>query len=206
MCAGATTLPPPSTCWSRRHSGSIPRCGGSRLVCSRSGAGLRRSSAWLRQRGATLCRKHSQRLQVLRRVFDRLHGGRHRVRSQAADCAHHDQASRAPSSISVGNSYSASAGIVAVALPIVFGLVQISQVRAQSAPANPAQDIAGTWQGTLHAGKDLRTVVKISKADGGGYKAVFYSIDQGGDGIPVTKITLEGTTVKMSLTADWWHL
>jgi hypothetical protein len=44
-------------------------------------------------------------------------------------------------------------------------------------------------------------VVKISKADGGGYKAVFYSIDQGGDGLPVTKITLEGTTVKMSLTA-----
>lgn len=44
-------------------------------------------------------------------------------------------------------------------------------------------------------------MVKISKADGGGYKAVFYSIDQGGDGLPVTKITLEGTTVKMSLTA-----
>jgi uncharacterized protein (TIGR03435 family) len=92
------------------------------------------------------------------------------------------------------------AGIAAVALPIVFGLVQISQVRAQSAPANPARDIADTWQGTLHAGQDLRTVVKISKADGGGYKAVFYSIDQGGDALPVTKITIEGTTVKMSLT------
>jgi uncharacterized protein (TIGR03435 family) len=42
-------------------------------------------------------------------------------------------------------------------------------------------------------------VVKISKADDGGYKAVFYSIDQGGDGLPVSKITLEGATVKMSL-------
>jgi uncharacterized protein (TIGR03435 family) len=93
------------------------------------------------------------------------------------------------------------AGIAAVALPIVFGLVQISQVRAQSAPANPARDIADTWQGTLHAGQDLRTVVKISKADDGGFKAVFYSIDQGGDPLPVTKITLEGSTVKMSLTA-----
>ena len=73
-------------------------------------------------------------------------------------------------------------------------------VRAQAKAENPTQNIADTWQGTLHAGRDLRTVVKISKADDGGYKAVFYSIDQGGDGIPVTKITLEGTTVKMSLT------
>jgi uncharacterized protein (TIGR03435 family) len=52
----------------------------------------------------------------------------------------------------------------------------------------------------LHAGRDLRIVVKISKADGGGYKAVFYSIDQGGDGLPVTKMTVDGSTVKMTLT------
>jgi len=51
----------------------------------------------------------------------------------------------------------------------------------------------------LHAGRDLRTVVKISKADGGGYKAVFYSIDQGGDGLPVDNVTLDGATVKMTL-------
>jgi uncharacterized protein (TIGR03435 family) len=92
------------------------------------------------------------------------------------------------------------AGIAAVALPIVFGLVHIPQVRAQSAAENPVQDIADTWQGTLHAGRDLRIVYKISKADGGGYKALSYSIDQSGDPIPVTKITLEGRTVKMSLT------
>ena len=71
---------------------------------------------------------------------------------------------------------------------------------AQSAEST-AQNIADTWQGTLHAGRDLRIVFKISKADGGGYKAVSYSIDQGGDGIPVNKITLEGTTLKMTLTA-----
>ncbi len=44
-------------------------------------------------------------------------------------------------------------------------------------------------------------MVKISKADGGGYKAVFYSIDQGGNGLPVSKITVEGMTLKMTLTA-----
>ena len=93
------------------------------------------------------------------------------------------------------------AAIAAVTAPVLLGLVETAQARTQSAAENPRTDIADTWQGTLHAGKDLRTVVKISKEDGGGYKAVFYSIDQGGAPLPVTKITLEGTTVKMSLTA-----
>jgi uncharacterized protein (TIGR03435 family) len=90
--------------------------------------------------------------------------------------------------------------LLTVAATAVFGPGHITKVHAQATAQNPAQGIADTWQGTLHAGHDLRTVVKISKADDGGYKAVFYSIDQGGDGFPVTKITLDGTTVKMTLT------
>jgi len=50
-------------------------------------------------------------------------------------------------------------------------------------------------------GRVRSTPDKISKADDGGYKATFYSIDQGGAVIPVTKITLDGTTVKMALVA-----
>jgi bla regulator protein blaR1 len=92
------------------------------------------------------------------------------------------------------------AAVAAIAAPVFFGLVHITPVQAQSTADNPATNLSDTWQGTLHAGQDLRTVVKISKADGG-YKAVFYSLDQGGAPLPVTKITLEGTTVKMSLTA-----
>jgi uncharacterized protein (TIGR03435 family) len=92
------------------------------------------------------------------------------------------------------------AGWLTVAAVALFGLVDAAQSRAQSPTENKAQSIADTWQGTLHAGQDLRTVVKITKADDGGYKAVFYSIDQGGDGLPVTKITLDGSTVKMTLT------
>jgi uncharacterized protein (TIGR03435 family) len=92
------------------------------------------------------------------------------------------------------------AGWLAVAAVALFGLVDAAQSRAQIATDNKPPSIADTWQGTLHAGKDLRTVVKISKADDGGYKAVFYSIDQGGDGLPVTKITVDGSTVKMTLT------
>jgi uncharacterized protein (TIGR03435 family) len=72
---------------------------------------------------------------------------------------------------------------------------------ARSAATLYAQDkdITGTWQGTLHAGRDLRTVLKISKADGGGLKGVFYSIDQGGQGIPVSSISLQGNTVKFAI-------
>jgi len=93
------------------------------------------------------------------------------------------------------------AGVVAMAMPIALGLVNVNLLHAQSAPDNAAQSIADTWQGTLHAGRDLRIVAKISKADDGGYKTAFYSIDQGGDPVPVTKTTLDGATVKMAVTA-----
>ena len=53
-------------------------------------------------------------------------------------------------------------------------------------------DISGNWQGTLQAGKGLRTVLKISKADNGGWKGVMYSIDQGGQPIGLTSLTMEG--------------
>jgi uncharacterized protein (TIGR03435 family) len=61
-------------------------------------------------------------------------------------------------------------------------------------------DITGTWQGTLHAGQDLRIVIKVSKADTGGLKAAMYSIDQGGQSIPGS-VTVQGTTVKFAVTA-----
>jgi uncharacterized protein (TIGR03435 family) len=93
------------------------------------------------------------------------------------------------------------AGTVALAALPVFGLLPASQGSAQAAAENQAQGIVGTWQGTLHAGRDLRIVVKISKADGGGYKADFYSIDQGGAPISANKLTLDGTAVNISVTA-----
>jgi uncharacterized protein (TIGR03435 family) len=63
-----------------------------------------------------------------------------------------------------------------------------------------APDISGTWQGTLQVDKGLRTMLKISKADDGGWKAVMYSIDQGGGPIGVTSMTVDklnfGFTIK----------
>jgi uncharacterized protein (TIGR03435 family) len=87
-----------------------------------------------------------------------------------------------------------------VALPLVSGLVSASHLRAQSAAPASAPDIAATWQGTLHGGQALRTVLKVTKADSG-YKADFYSIDQGAQPIPVTRITLDGTTLKYNIIA-----
>ena len=59
-----------------------------------------------------------------------------------------------------------------------------------------AQDITGSWQGTLSAGRDLRTVIKLSK-EGDTIRAVFYSIDQGSQGLPGT-VTQQGPSVKMT--------
>ena len=64
-----------------------------------------------------------------------------------------------------------------------------------------AQDIAGTWQGTLQAGKGLRTVLKITKTDDGGWSAMFYSIDQGPDGMAIPSVSLQESTIKFSMPA-----
>jgi uncharacterized protein (TIGR03435 family) len=61
-----------------------------------------------------------------------------------------------------------------------------------------AQDLTGTWQGTLQAGRELRIVIKISKGDDGGLKAVMHSIDQGAQGIAGV-VTQQGQVVKISV-------
>ncbi len=84
-----------------------------------------------------------------------------------------------------------------LALALFSGGVLLAQV----------QDITGTWQGTIKVpGRDLRTVIKISKSDSGALKAVMYSIDQGGQGIGASAITQDGPTVKMSRLYDKWYL
>ncbi len=66
----------------------------------------------------------------------------------------------------------------------------------------PAQaqitDLTGNWQGTLQAGKSLRLVFKIAKADAV-YKTTLYSIDQpGGQGINASETTLQAGTLKIA--------
>ena len=65
-----------------------------------------------------------------------------------------------------------------------------------------AQDISGNWQGTLQTGQGngLRTLLKISKADNGAWKAVMYSIDQGAQPIAVTSLTVQGLNFNLAIT------
>lgn len=75
--------------------------------------------------------------------------------------------------------------------------------RSAGAPA-AAQDIAGTWQGTLHiaaANRDLRIVTKISKGSDGTLKVIFYSIDQSPQGIAAGKAAFENGTLKYAIDA-----
>ena len=76
-----------------------------------------------------------------------------------------------------------------------------------ASPATSSQDIAGTWQGTLHIAAtgqrpevNLRLVFKISKTDTG-LNASWYSIDQGAQGIPMATITFQNGLLKFKSSA-----
>src|SRR5580698_2835336 len=84
-----------------------------------------------------------------------------------------------------------------VALIVILGASTgaiLAQDKAQS------KDIAGNWQGTLKAGKGLRIVMKITKDDGK-LRGISYSIDQGGQPIPITSLTVNGTSFNFTISA-----
>ncbi len=88
--------------------------------------------------------------------------------------------------------------------PCLFGAVPVPQTQSSAQAAAPAstQDIAGTWQGTLHvpsANRDLRIVNRITKNADGTLKVMFYSIDQSAHGLAANKATFENGTLKYSI-------
>lgn len=71
-----------------------------------------------------------------------------------------------------------------------------------SASLAHAQDIAGDWQGTLHAGPaDLRLVLHVTKGADGALKATLDSVDQGANGIPVSSVSLKNSKVSLEVSA-----
>jgi len=63
-----------------------------------------------------------------------------------------------------------------------------------------AQDLAGTWQGTLSIqGNQLRVVFRVTTGPDGKLTGQGFSIDQGGQPIPMNGISVEGRTVKWKL-------
>jgi uncharacterized protein (TIGR03435 family) len=65
-----------------------------------------------------------------------------------------------------------------------------------------AQNIVGTWQGTLATPqRELRLVMKVTRADNESLKGMFYSIDQPGPGIAASTVTLQGSAFKVAIPA-----
>ncbi len=63
-----------------------------------------------------------------------------------------------------------------------------------------AQDAPETWQGTLHAGQDIRLELQITKS-AGALKGKIYAVDQQGPGgIGTTTMSLDGGLLKFTVT------
>jgi uncharacterized protein (TIGR03435 family) len=82
---------------------------------------------------------------------------------------------------------------------LVLGLI----VFAVGGRVLDAQDIGGTWQGSLQPpnGPTLRLVLQITKPDDKSLKAVFYSIDQGGRPIDAGAVSFQNSVLKIALPA-----
>jgi len=65
-----------------------------------------------------------------------------------------------------------------------------------------AQDIAGDWHGTLKiGGPELRLQIHVAKGDHGALSGTFDSVDQGVKSVPLTSVSLDGSTFKFTLSA-----
>jgi uncharacterized protein (TIGR03435 family) len=62
-----------------------------------------------------------------------------------------------------------------------------------------AQDIAGTWQGTMQFREGVRVVLKISK-DSAGWKGELYNIDSGNASV-VPSITIQGAEARFAIAS-----
>ena len=86
---------------------------------------------------------------------------------------------------------------------VAMGAVACGQTQTSAAAPAPAAKagIIGNWQGTLHApgGRDLRTVLKITRDDKGALHGMFYSIDQSGQGIATSSISFDNDTLRYGI-------
>lgn len=95
---------------------------------------------------------------------------------------------------------------MAIALLVLF--LNVPTASAQESPIASAeqktQSIAGDWQGTLEAGgQQLHLVLHIKQSSDKTLQATMDSIDQGANGIPISKISFQEG--KLSFTSDAVH-
>jgi non-heme chloroperoxidase len=62
-----------------------------------------------------------------------------------------------------------------------------------------AQDLTGSWQGTINFEQKLRIILQIEKGENASWKGAVYSIDQSTSSIPATTLSLSGMTVKFTV-------
>jgi non-heme chloroperoxidase len=74
----------------------------------------------------------------------------------------------------------------------------IGALLALSCAAAQAQDVTGTWQGTLQAGRPLRIVLKLAKADADWIGTV-NSIDQNPAPLPLSGISIKDNILKFTI-------
>jgi len=88
-------------------------------------------------------------------------------------------------------------GVVRVAA--LVGLIAVG-LMGRPAAAQRGQDLTGTWQGTLAAGKGQRIVVKIAK-DGAGWRAVLYNLDSDRpfEGWATTQMSVQGADLRFAI-------
>jgi fermentation-respiration switch protein FrsA (DUF1100 family) len=80
-------------------------------------------------------------------------------------------------------------------------IILVSAISTTAQQPAPAPAIVGTWLGTLHTGAfDLRIQFNISGAPGA-LSATMDSLDQSAKGIPVTSVTLDGSTLHMEVAS-----
>jgi fermentation-respiration switch protein FrsA (DUF1100 family) len=97
-------------------------------------------------------------------------------------------------------------GYMAFALGVSF--LNVPTASAQESPIASAeqktQNIAGDWQGTLEAGgQQLHLVLHIKQSADKTLQATMDSVDQGANGIPISKISFQEG--KLSFTSDAVH-
>jgi uncharacterized protein (TIGR03435 family) len=89
------------------------------------------------------------------------------------------------------------AGLLAIGLPLPFGLVHTASVQAWVSPLTQQTGIEGTWQGTIHLpDSTLRTVLKIERTPAGALRATMYFVDQGRQPIAASSVSFEGGTLR----------
>src|ERR1043165_358242 len=79
--------------------------------------------------------------------------------------------------------------------------LRIAALIACLAVAACAQDLSGTWQGTLHAQAYRRAILKIDKERDGAWAANLFNVDgpDPGSRFPASLVTVDGRSIKIAV-------